>query len=311
MKRRLWLVVAVFTFACLTFPSCAPVDETPGDDDDDNDETPAKVFEPLEATFTVVADRAATVVVPPSYDPEVPMTFVLLLGGYGVSGPQMESLLDFRNFAAANEFMYSSPSGKVDGSGAPFWNATDACCDFEGTDVDDSAYLRAIVDEVREIANIDPARIFVLGHSNGGFMAQRLACDHADVFAAAVNIAGATSLTDACVPSKGVAVLTVHGTNDETIAYNGGDLGGGLIYPGAVETAAAWAQRNECNTTTVEVGTIDIETITGAETSVERYEGCAEGGASELWTTRGGTHVPNGNVDYLPKLLEFMTTHAR
>jgi hypothetical protein len=59
------------------------------------------------------------------------------------------------------------------------------------------------------------------------------------------------------------------------------------------------------------VGTIDIETIAGAETTVERHENCDDGGASELWTTTGGTHVPNGNPTYLPELLAFMTTHAR
>lgn len=280
---------------------------------DDDDAPPEKVYEPIEGgAFTVGNDaRPVTVVVPDAYDPTAPMPFVLLLHGYGVSGAQMESLLDFTNFAEANAFLYASPSGTLDASGEEFWNATDACCDFGGTNVDDSSFLRAIVDDAREIANIDPARIFVLGHSNGGFMAQRLACDHADVFAAAVSIAGATSLTDVCAPSEPIAVLAVHGTNDETIAYNGGSLGPGLVYPGAVETAAAWAERNGCDATTVDVGTVDIETIAGAETSVQRHEGCDEGGAAELWTTEGGTHVPRGNADYLPELLEFMTTHAR
>jgi polyhydroxybutyrate depolymerase len=305
MKR----IVVAFVFV---LASCAPIAESPGDDDDD-DETPAKVYEPIEGgSFTVGDDaRPATVFVPDAYDPEVAMPFVLLLHGYGLTGEQMDGALGFAAFAEASSFIYASPTGLLDSGGGYFWNATDACCDFENTNVDDSAYLRAIVDDAAEIAHIDPARVFVLGHSNGGFMAQRLACDHADVFAASVNVAGATSLTDACAPSEGVAMLTVHGTDDTTIFYEGGDLGGGLIYPGAVETAAAWAERNECEATPVEVGTLDLETLAGEETTIERYEGCVEGGASELWTTEGGEHIPNGNADYLPKLLDFMLAHSR
>lgn len=309
-------LVGLLTLANACAPAAAGGDDgdgqanDPGDDDDDDDDGP--VYEELEATFQVgTAERPVTVVVPPSYEPTTPAPFMLLLHGYGITGTQLESLLNFTNFAAANDLLYAAPTGTIDGSGAPFWNATDACCDFEGTNVDDSAFLRAIVDDAAEIANIDPARVFVLGHSNGGFMAQRLACDHADRFAAVVSIAGATSLVQECQASEGVAVLAVHGTLDETILYNGGQVAPGLTYPGAVETAAAWAERNACDTTTVPGGSLDLETIAGAETTIERYENCEPGGAVELWTTAGGTHVPQGNASYLTTLFAFMTAHAR
>jgi poly(3-hydroxybutyrate) depolymerase len=154
MKR----IVVAFLFV---LASCAPIEAPTGDDDDDDDDdTPEKVYEPIEGgSFTVGEDaRPVTVFVPDAYDPDVAMPFVLLLHGYGLSGEQMDGALGFAAFAEASSFIYASPTGLIDSSGGYFWNATDACCDFEGTNVDDSSFLRAIVDDAAEIAHIDPAR---------------------------------------------------------------------------------------------------------------------------------------------------------
>ena len=106
-------------------------------------------------------------------------------------------------------------------------------------------------------------------------------------------------------------MLAVHGTNDETIAYEGGELAPGFSYPGAQQTAAAWAERNACAPAPVDGGALDLETLAGEETTVERFVECEEDGAVELWTVTGGTHVPSGNANYLSTVLDFMTTHAR
>lgn len=290
--------------------ACAPVAEA--SEREQEPAPPAKVYEPIEGgSFVVGPDRPVTVFVPDSYDPMEALPLVLLLHGYGVTGAQMDSVLGFRAFANDNRFITAYPDGTIDSDGSTFWNATETCCDFEGTGVDDSAFLRSVVEEAQDTAHIDPARIFVLGHSNGGFMAQRLGCDHADLFSVVVSIAGATTTQDTCAPSEGIAVLAVHGTNDGTIAYDGGQFGPGLRYPSAPETAAAWAARNACAPDPVDGGALDLETIAGEETRVQRFVDCEDNGAVELWTVSGGTHVPRGNADYLSVLLDFMTTHAR
>ena len=52
----------------------------------------------------------------------------------------------------------------------------------------------AILADVKAKYNVDPKRVFVIGHSNGGFMSHRLACDRASDVAAIVSLAGATWL---------------------------------------------------------------------------------------------------------------------
>ena len=307
MSTRI-LFGAVGVFFLAVTGGCAPPNDEP-----EPDEPEPKVYEPIDGSFEVGGDRPTNVFVPSTYDPAVPLPLVFLLHGYGVTGPQMDGFLGFNAFADANEFIYAVPDGTVDTSGKPFWNATEACCDFGGTAVDDSAFLKDLVAGAIETANVDPKRVFVLGHSNGGFMAQRLACDHADVFAAVVSLAGASTLTEsACAPSEGVAVLEVHGTEDETILYEGGSFGG-PSYPSAAQTASSWAARNGCDANAIADATaLDMDSgVAGAETTIERYEGCVAGGGAELWTATGGTHVPTPNATYMPKLLEFLLGHAK
>jgi hypothetical protein len=40
------------------------------------------------------------------------------------------------------------------------WNATLACCNFFGSEVDDSGYLRDLIDDATQLLNVDPKRIY-------------------------------------------------------------------------------------------------------------------------------------------------------
>ena len=89
------------------------------------------------------------------------------------------------------------------------------------------------------------------------WVAQRVACEHADLFAAAASFAGAmahkTDSTARCTPTQTVNVLLYHGTSDDTIKYNGGMIGSAPsgIYPSAEESTAMWSERNHCTNTTL------------------------------------------------------------
>ena len=62
-------------------------------------------------------------------------------------------------------FLYVYPDGTVDQEGRRFWNATDACCDDYGTGVDDSGYLRALIDAIITELNVDTEKIYLAGFS--------------------------------------------------------------------------------------------------------------------------------------------------
>ncbi|HET7846180.1 MAG TPA: prolyl oligopeptidase family serine peptidase, partial [Acidimicrobiia bacterium] len=160
--------------------------------------------------------------------------------------------------------------------------------------------------------NVDPARVFAFGHSNGGFMAYRLACDRADLVAAVVSLAGVTwSETTACDPSQDVSVLQIHGTDDDVVRYEGGRFA--VPYPGAMETVASWAGYDDCTGGLVaDTGQIDIdENVAGIDTSVARHMGCPQGIDAELWTIEGGSHVPDLSPDFPDLVWTWLSDHPR
>ena len=236
-----------------------------------------------------------TVHVPDAYDGSEAAPLVLLLHGYTSDGATTEAYANFRAHVDGYGFCYAYTDGTTDPLGYKFWNATDACCNLFGSGVDDSGYLLSFIDAVKAQLAIDARRVFIVGHSNGGFMAYRMACDHAGTIAAIASLAGATYKDETkCAPSVPVDVLQIHGTADGTIAYGGGNILG-KPYPGAVETVQTWAIYDGC-TLVVDNSKPDLDLVAdipGDETKVARYvDGCAEGGSAELWTMQGADHVP-------------------
>lgn len=264
----------------------------------------------LQTTFG--GDRPVELRVPSGYAPGEPAPLLILLHGYSANATLQEGYFLLEAAAHERGMLYAVPEGLVDGMGNQYWNAGEACCDFFSSMVDDAAYLRGLIDEIRGVYDVDPKRIFFAGHSNGGFMSHRMACDHADVVAGIVSLAGAMDDPPAaCSPSEAVSVLQVHGTMDETIVYEGGDILGNP-YTSAASTVAFWAEHNGCDATTTDDPTaLDLDTdLAGAETAVSRHEGCA-GGEAELWTIQDGTHIPALGDSWAPTILDFLMAHPK
>jgi polyhydroxybutyrate depolymerase len=259
-------------------------------------------------------DRPVTVHVPPGYAQGTPTPLVILLHGYSASGAIEDLYLGLTAESDKRGFLYAHPDGTIDGQGEHFWNATDACCNFNGSTVDDSGYLSSLITEIAAKYSVDPKRVYFFGHSNGGFMSYRMACDHADQVAAIVSLAGAMP-TDVslCKPSGPVSVLEVHGTADTTIAYDGASIGG-HPFPGATTTIADWVTLDGCSPTAdTSAPMLDLEaTLPGAETTVTKYAtGCKPGGGAELWTITGAEHIPNFTSAFVPDAVDFLYAHPK
>lgn len=266
----------------------------------------------------VVGDRSAVVHVPTGHAAAGPAPLVVMLHGYSVNGYLEELYLDLTRFADQDGFYYVYPDGTLDQSGKRFWNATDGCCDMFGSGVDDSAYLSALISAIEARYPIDPKRVYLVGHSNGGFMAYRMACDHADQIAAIVSLAGATwNDPSKCKPSSPVSVLQTHGTDDKEVLF-AGDPGSGTplsgAYPGAETTVKDWASLDGCVTTPdLSAPPVDfVSSIDGPETTIERYQaGCQSGTDVELWAIHGGGHIPGIDDRWRAAMLQFLLSHPK
>jgi polyhydroxybutyrate depolymerase len=248
--------------------------------------------------------------VPSGYDATQPTPLLILLHGLGASGELQSLYMGLAPLADSRNFLYAYPDGTQNLLGQRFWNATDFCCNFFGSTVDDVGYLTAVIDDMASRYNVDPKRIFLVGHSNGGYMSHRMACDRSSRIAGIVSLAGA-QWTDAtkCRPTDSVSVLEVHGTADTLVGYDGG----GILYPSAHDTVNIWANRNRClGSLTYEGKNLDLElALPGAETKVERITGCPKSGAVELWTIQGGSHVPLFTSYWPGAIYDFLSAHPK
>jgi len=261
-----------------------------------------------------VAGRPVAVQLPSGYDGENPVPLVLALHGFGSSSKTLDESFHLSDVVDELGFLYLRPEGTLDCEGRSFWDATEVCCDFCGVDVDDSGYLRDVIAEARRRFAVDADRVYVVGHSNGGFMAQRLACDHAELIAGVASLAGAGAMDPStCTPSEPVHWLQIHGTADERIRYRGGIVRG-RVYPGARTTARRWAEIAGCSPG-AQPGdeALDlVEDLDGAETRVLRYEqGCAPGGSATLWTIEGGVHAPLLTRDFGRRVVSYLLAHPK
>jgi pimeloyl-ACP methyl ester carboxylesterase len=105
--------------------------------------------------------------VPAGYDARHPAPLVVLLHGYTSNGDTQARYFGLPALADTAGFLLATPNGTRDLFGNRFWNGTDACCDWFRTGVDDVAYIDAVIDEIAAGHSVDPARVFVVGHSNG------------------------------------------------------------------------------------------------------------------------------------------------
>lgn len=261
------------------------------------------------------SDRPARVVLPYDHDGTTERPLIVLLHGYGANARIQDSFFGLSARTRVRGIYLLLPDGTEDAGGSQFWNATDACCDFGPSGVDDVAYLAGLLDEVESTLPIDTTRIYFVGHSNGGFMSYRMACEAGARIAAIAPLAG-SDFSDAmrCVPTDAPSVLHMHGTADPTIPFAGGSIGT-ATFPGAEAVAARWAERAGCDTTMAADGTpLDlVSSAAGDETDVTNYTvGCTEGRTVTLWTMNGQAHIPGvRRPDFADAIIDWLLEHHR
>jgi len=238
---------------------------------------------------------------------------VIFLHGLGSSAEEVLDEPALGSFGARHRAFVVAPDGAVDSRGREYWNAGLACCDFDHSGIDDVARLTALVDAWRRRPGVDPRRIYVLGFSNGGFMAHRLACRIGDRLAAVVSIGGAgLDAAERCAITTPVGVLEVHGDGDRIVRPDGGrvfNIADLAPFPSTDATLADWARRLGCGPA-APATTLDLDPrLPGAETAVRAHRACRLGDV-ELWTVHGGLHAV-GTPEMFEEAWKFLERHAK
>jgi polyhydroxybutyrate depolymerase len=240
------------------------------------------------SSIIIGADRPAELFLPEASKSNKPAGILVNLHGYSGDSISQTNYTYLKQAALAAGLAYVAPDGTKDGSGNRFWNASNACCDFAKTGVNDVKYIDSLIEEISDSYNLDESRIYLFGHSNGHFMSYQYLCTSKYTVAAIAGLAGSMDNDPAQCAGKSGNILHIHGDADSTISYQGGALLS-QSYPSVDEVIKRWSKNNQCSAGTKKQLDL-IAAMSGFETTSAAFN--CEKGSLELWTIIGGVHVP-------------------
>lgn len=217
--------------------------------------------------------------VPRSYDRTKPTPLVVCLHGAGGWPAQQMELSEWNRLAESQRFIVVYPSG-IDTSGPRIWHVE------SGNSLrNDVTFIAQLIDKLEADYNVDPARIYANGISNGGGMAFVLSCTLSNRLAAVGMVAAAQTLPwKWCTDDRPVPMIAFHGTADTMVPYNGGmSWVSPGPFPAVSRWAANWARRNRCEPT-------PVESLAAPDVTRIEYTNCAADAAVVLYTIKGGGH---------------------
>lgn len=229
-----------------------------------------------------------------------PLPVVIALHGAAQSAQGFRDYFGLDAAAAAHGFVAVYPQGE-----GRVWNdSRPAAMRLKAVlrPGDDVAFLVALVHRLVAEGIADPARIYLTGISNGGFMVERMACEQAQLFAA-FSVIMATAPANAreeCRPSRAVPILFIHGTADAVIAYSGfwTPMGATLSAP---DSAALFARLNDCGPASTR-NLPDLDPLDGTSVTERSWDSCRDGSVVRLLSVERGGHQSPARVETKPDL---------
>jgi len=143
--------------------------------------------------------------VPSGYDKSKPFPLIIALHGMGGDENSFLTVYGqgaFKTEAEKHGYIVACPKGRKP--------ASMYIGDAEKDVMD-------VLAEVRRAYNVDPDRIYLTGHSMGGFGTWSVAMDHPEVFAALAPISGGANNPASMSKIAHIPTLVVHGDNDPTV----------------------------------------------------------------------------------------------
>lgn len=215
---------------------------------------------------------------------------MIALHGGGGGGLQFESKTGLTEKANAEHFVIVYPDGFPGPAKNRSWNAGSCCGAAQADNIDDVGFIKQLIAFLKANYKIDPARIYVTGHSNGGMLAYRLASELSDEIAAIAVNSCTMVVTAAIHPSRPVPVLHMHSALDEKVPFSGGIGITGAYYPPVDSVLNVWAAINACG---------NPPQTTNFNTYIFRqWVNCSSKATVQLYLTNDGGHSwPGGQSD--------------
>jgi polyhydroxybutyrate depolymerase len=230
---------------------------------------------------------------PPNYYQSSDFALVIAMHGGGGSAQQFESsslLTEKADFAG---FIVVYPEGvaSIGLLKARTWNAGGCCAFAQENNINDVKFISVLIDKLVSTYKINPKKVYATGHSNGGMMAYRLACELSGKIAAIAPNASSMVIKTPCNPSRQVPVLHMHSALDTNVPYKGG-YGSGVsnaYFPPIDSVLNVWSTINTCSSKGKVLTNDNKYTLT-------EWSDCANNVKISYYLTKDGGHAWPGGL---------------
>jgi polyhydroxybutyrate depolymerase len=247
---------------------------------------------------------------PSTSDPE-PRPLVIALHGAFSTARQMESETQLSRLADRKNFIIAYPNGMGLFGKLQHWNAGHCCGKAAKDNLNDLAFIDSVIADIVAAHPVDTNRIYIIGFSNGGMMAQRYVAERSSTIAAAACVAGAMGgrpsrnddFWQIPAPETPVPMLLIHSLTDESVPYHGGPPprkpDDPREYLSVEEAVHFWTTQNHCN---------QPPTETGLENGALHHKRWSGDAPVELYTLKDWPHTwPPQATDLIWRFFEQQT----
>jgi polyhydroxybutyrate depolymerase len=209
-------------------------------------------------------------------------------------------------FSYVNEYDFNLiiPSGEKNIKGQRYWSAGVACCDFYNDGSNDVVFLDKLITHYK--AKFKSKKIYLIGHSNGAFLANFYACHGNQKIDGFFSFAGnPDGSLKKCNSFSNMKVIHAHGHSDTYVPYFGGELNsGGHISIPVKDYLSDYQNALGCS---------DLEFVTKRNFTVTRLgkdfdlfqsKTCLNGNQLFFWEHFNGGHIPRFNHQYFKEILK-------
>ena len=209
--------------------------------------------------------REYLIYVPNTYDTIQSFPLMLNFHGWTMSARNQMEVSDMRALSETDEFILVYPQG-TRLWGSTHWNVGSWTL---GSNAKDVEFIAALIDQIADNYNIDDERVYACGYSNGGFFSHELACQLSQKIAAIGTVAANISeeTINNCNPSHPIPIITISGTRDDEVEYDGSIPERTLSQE---ETLEYWRTFNKVDTVPIITNMPDLNPLDGS--TVVRYQ---------------------------------------
>lgn len=236
-----------------------------------HEENVGQVTEIMSGTFSRSIEvegeyREYLIHIPISYDSIQSVPLILNFHGWTMSASDQMYVSDMRALSDSEQFILVYPQGtKLWGS--THWSVGSWTTGSQANDLD---FIDALIDQLANNYNLDEERIYACGYSNGGFFSQELACQLSNKIAAIGTVAANMSIqtVNNCDPSHPVPVITISGTMDNVVQYDGSQPKGTISHNNTLDY---WITFNNMDAEPIISDLQDINIPDGSSVTLYQY----------------------------------------